>query len=127
MEGFMVLIPLSAILLPAIIVGIVLHFGNKNKREILETVRVASQNGTILTPEVVKSLGVQERKKGSELRTGMIWTAVAAAVLVFGWAVGPEEDMAFRVFAGIAAFPGFIGLTLIAIGVLMGDKSDDAE
>ncbi len=122
-----ILIPLSAILLPAIIVGIVLHYGNKNKREVLDTVRAAAQAGTELTPEVVRALGVQERKKGREIRAGIIWTAVAIACVIFGWAVNDYDDEAFRFLIGIAAFPGLIGLALIAIGVFMRDKPDSTE
>jgi len=120
------LIPLSAILLPAIIIGIVFHYRSKNKREILETVRVAAQGGTELTPEIIRALGVKDRRRGSETRSGIIWIAVALACIVFGWSIGQYEEEAFRAFIGFAAFPGLIGLALIGIGVFMGDTSDDA-
>ena len=110
-----------------LIVWIVYHHGFKNRREVLETVRVAAQNGTQLSPEVIRSLGMPQKKKGGDIRAGIILLAIAAAFLVLGTAIaGAEGDHeALWIMAGVASFPGFVGAALILMGILFREKSDD--
>ena len=85
-------------------------------RAVQETIREAIRAGTPLTPEVVRELkGQDEDGGGGTGLPGLVMIAAAAALIVFGFALsradGDPEVMI--VFAGIAAFPGLIGLALL--------------
>jgi hypothetical protein len=124
------LIPIVAIVmvfgLPLFIVWVVFYFNTRNRANILETVRTAAQNGTELTPELVAALGLPKAGRGHDIRWGIVLLAVAAAFLVLGVTLSIFEDALFNIMTGVAAFPGFVGIALIAMGVLMRDKSNDA-
>lgn len=112
-----------------LIVWIVYWFGARNRQAVLETVRAAMQNGTVMTPELIRALGMPQRKKGGDLRWGIILLAIAAAFICLGWAIGTVDDdarQAFVIMSGVAAFPGFVGIALIAMGVLMRDRDTPA-
>ncbi|MEE2524749.1 DUF6249 domain-containing protein [Hyphobacterium sp. HN65] len=123
-----VLAPLTVFGSVVLIVWIVYHHGSKNRREVLETVRQAAQSGTQLTPDVIRALGMPQKKKGGDIRAGIILLAVAAAFLALGLAIsGAESDPeVIWIMAGVAAFPGFVGAALVLMGVLFRDKSENA-
>ncbi len=93
----------------------------------METVRTAAQSGTELTPEIIRALGMPQRKKGGDKRWGIILLSIAAAFIALGFSIGAVEgDMeVVGIMAGVASFPGFVGLALILMGVLVRDNSDD--
>jgi hypothetical protein len=124
-----VLAPITVFGSVVLIVWIVYHHGAKNRREVLETVRQAAQSGTQLTPEVIKALGMPQKKKGGDIRAGIILLAIAAAFITLGYTIGAVEGdfEAFGIMAGVASFPGFVGIALIAMGVLFRDKTNDTE
>lgn len=124
-----VLAPLTVFGSVVLIVWIVYHHGAKNRREVLETVRQAAQSGTQLTPDVIKALGMPQKKKGGDIRAGIILLAIAAAFITLGYTIGAVENdfEALGIMAGVASFPGFVGIALIAMGVLFRDKPNDAE
>lgn len=91
-------------------------------RAVQETIQAAIQAGTPLDPATIRELkgtGDTDDGPANYGLVGLILLAVAAALIVFGAAVGlgGEGDKAFYVFIGIAAFPGLIGVAfLIANG-----------
>jgi hypothetical protein len=58
-----------------------------------------------------------------DLRTGIIWVGIALGLVALGLIVGFEEPDASYWFLGLAAFPGFIGLAFVALGLLNKGKS----
>lgn len=114
-----VLIPLAPFIMVVAIVLTVFYFNSKNKRAILETVREASRNGQSLDAETIKALGMPQKKsEGGDLKAGLILIAIAAALLVLGYAIGAVEDeTAMPIMAAVAAFPGFIGVVLVLFGL----------
>jgi hypothetical protein len=110
-----------------LIVWIVFHFSSKNRREVLETVRTAAQSGTQLTPEVIRALGMPRRSEGRDIRWGIVLLAIAAAFFTLGFVItGVEGDSeGFWIMSGIAAFPGFVGLALVLMGVFLKTPSDN--
>ncbi len=115
-----VLVPLGTFAMVVAIVWVVQAHGAKNRSTFYETVRAAIERGADLTPDTVRALGAPKRSRHADIKWGIIWMALAAACVVFGWTVGglePDEDV-FHVFMGIAAFPGFVGLALLLYGVL---------
>lgn len=114
-----VLIPLAPFIMVVAIVLTVFYFNSKNKRAILETVREASRNGQSLDAETIKALGMPQKKsEGGDLKAGLILIAIAAALLVLGFAIGSVEDeTAMPIMAAVASFPGFIGVVLVLFGL----------
>ncbi len=123
------LIPLAPFIMVVLIVGTVFYFNSKNKRAILETVREASRNGQQLDAETIKALGMPDKKsEGGDIKAGAILIAVALAFVVLGLSIGGiDEDAAeaVPVLTAIAAFPGFIGLVLLAFGLANARKRND--
>ena len=117
-----ILIPLAPFIMVIAIVVTVFYFNSKNKRAILETVREAVRSGQTLDPETVRALGMPQKKsEGGDLKAGLILMAVAAALVVLGFAIGRAEpgdaDEIVPVMTAIAAFPGFIGVVLVLFGL----------
>jgi Domain of unknown function (DUF6249) len=124
-----VLAPITVFGSVVLIVWIVYHHGAKNRREVLETVRQAAQSGTQLTPDIIKALGMPQKKKGGDIRAGIILLAIAAAFMTLGLAIGSSEGdfEVLWIMSGVAAFPGFVGIALIVMGVMFADKSQNVE
>ena len=126
-----ILVPLAPFIMVIFIVGFVYYFGHKNRREVLETVRQAAASGAQLTPEVIRELGASGKKPSNDngVRSGVILLAVAAACIAMGYALqaASGEPEIFPILAGAASFPGFIGVALIATGLLMKPKDDDRD
>ena len=121
-----ILVPLGLFTMVVLIVFIAVNGSAQKRKAALNTVDEAIRAGQQLSPELVRALGMPRKERGSDLKSGAILLAVALAFVVLGWTIaGVEEDAeeAFRIMAGIAAFPGFIGLVLIGFG-LTGSKPD---
>lgn len=109
-------------------------FKNKERQELQATLRAAIERGQPLPPEVIDSItrdAPQPRTPAArgrnDFRNGIVWLAVALGICGFGFAVGYESIEAYHVFLGIACIPGFIGLALIALGLVdrfSGSKAD---
>ena len=84
-----ILIPLAPFLMVVAIVLTVFYFNSKNKRAVLDTVREAARNGQTLDAETIKALGMPQKKnEGGDLKSGLILIAIAAALIVLGFAIG---------------------------------------
>ena len=124
MEG--ILVPISFFAMIAAIVILPRYFRAKQKQQLMETLQTAYERGQPVPPELVESLNAEARalprspreRAENDLRSGIIWLAVALGLLTMGWAISFEEDEAFYVMSGLAAIPGFIGLALLALGLV---------
>ncbi len=127
-----VLAPLTVFGSVVLIVWVIVSNRTRRNKEILETVRSAIQAGQELSPETIRALGVERKKKGGDIRWGIILVSIALAFITLGFTIssvesGGDADEARVIMSGIAAFPGFVGLALIAMGTLMRDKSKDDD
>ena len=102
------------VLIPFIVFGsmtlsfiALLYFKHKNRVETQQTVRLALEKGSELTPEFIKQLGTPEPDKDRDLRWGLIWYALAFGLVLIGFAV-PEPEALRGLLAG-AALPFSIG------------------
>lgn len=100
-------------------------FKNKERQELQATLRAAIERGQPLPPEVIDSItrdAPQPRARAArgrnDLRQGVVWLAVALGICGLGFGIGYESVEAYRVLLGIACIPGFIGLALIAMGLV---------
>jgi hypothetical protein len=124
-----IVVPVTLFAMIMLIVYISVKGGTDRRKAILGTVEEAIKAGQQLSPELVESLGVQAKKPANDLKTGAILLAVAAALVTFGTMVGgidSDSGDAQLAFTGIAAFPGFIGLVLIAFGLIKPKNSDES-
>ena len=95
------------------------------EREALQaTLRTAIEKGQPLPPEVIEAISRDARpvpSAGRDLRRGIVLLCIAAAFVAMGYAAdywGDGDTDAFGWMIGIAAFPGFIGLAFLIMGLL---------
>ncbi len=120
-----ILVPLSFFAMIFGIVAVVFMARSTGKKHLHETIREAVRAGSPLTPETVIALGGRRGDDGnSNLKSGAVLIAIALAFMVLGWmiditagAVGAPAST-FPIMAGVAAFPGFVGVALLIFGWL---------
>jgi hypothetical protein len=97
-----------------LVICVVLWLNHQRQVEAQKTVRSSLEKGIELTPQMLKALGV--RPLSSDLRRGVVMLCFAAGCAIWG-VVDVIEDGArssILTFLAVAAFPGLIGLALIA-------------
>jgi hypothetical protein len=85
------------------------------RSEMQQTFRMALDKGQELTPEVIDRLGHPKPSKYKDLRLGVIWLAIGAALASFGFGIPDDEGEVFRIFMGISAFPFAIGIAYMIL------------
>ncbi|WP_309645952.1 DUF6249 domain-containing protein [Phenylobacterium sp.] len=120
-----ILIPITMFAMIAAIVVLPRWFKSQERQKLQETLRASIEKGAALPPEVIDALTSDVKAPPSpykDLRSGIIWLGVAVGFASLGFAVSFEEPDAFYPLLGIAAFPGFIGLALIALSFVTRGK-----
>lgn len=130
MEDILVPITFFAII-PAIVL-IVQAYGHSGRKQIQETIRVAISNGQTLSPETIKALGAKPAKSNGDLRWGVILLAIALAFITLAFAI-PAGDLVHGgimnetiwPLVGVAAFPGLVGIALIALHFMLRETDEE--
>jgi hypothetical protein len=123
------LVPLSPFMLVAALVLVPAYLRSKERQKLQETLRLAIEKGQPLPTEVVDAMSSNVRtmrmppSPGRDLRIGIIWMGVAIGLAAFGIALGFEEPDAVFPLVACAAFPGFIGLAFIVLGLINRTKA----
>jgi hypothetical protein len=115
------LVPFGVIAMVIAIVLVPRYLKSRERIQLQQTLQAAIQAGQPLPPEVVEAITSDRRPAPSpqrDVRTGVIWLAVAIGLAAFGVAAGMEDPDASYWMIGTAAFPGFIGVAFIVLGVL---------
>lgn len=117
-----ILIPLAFFAMIAAIVLVPRYFKSIERQKLQDTLRAAYEKGQDMPPELITSM-IEERKApiatpDRDLRTGIIWLGIAIGFAAFGLALGFVEGDATYPLLGIAAFPGFIGLAFVVLGLI---------
>jgi len=127
-----ILVPLGVFTMVVAIVALNVLGANSRRKAVLETVREAVRSGQELSPETIRALGVEPGKRNNgDLKSGAILLAVAAGLIVLGWAIamveggGMDSEIMF-IMTAVAAFPGFIGIVLLMFG-LFGQKKNEQD
>ena len=100
------------------------YFKSIERQKMAETLRVAIEKGQPLPTEVIEAMStnvrspVQLPSPQRDLRTGIIWLAIGVAFAALGTVFSFEEPDVLFPMLGIAAFPTFIGLAFVALGLL---------
>ena len=101
------LIPLVALLSISAVVVVWFYFRHRARMATQDTIRLALERGSELSPEFMKQLGEGQPDKNRDLRRGLIWCGLALGFALLG--VGVPDDEATRIMAGVAAMPFLIG------------------
>ena len=114
-----VLVPLGVMATFVVVIALALYAQYRNKRLIIEVLRITVERNETVDPKLVEAIARSTRTPGIDLRRGLILIAIAAATLVFGYGFGVLTRPALGIAAmGLAAFPGFVGLTYLAFHAL---------
>lgn len=95
------------------------------KREVQDTLRKSIEAGNPLTPEAIEALTRTSATAPSsvkDVRTGVVWLAVALGIALMGFVVGYFDADVYRPALGLAAIPGVIGLAFIALSFFNPNK-----
>lgn len=120
------LIPIALFAMIAAIVIFPSYFKSQERQRMAEALRSSIEKGEPLPPEVVTAISSNVKAAPSparDLRTGIIWVGVAVGLAVMGVIIGVEEPDATYPMLGVAAFPGFVGLAFVVLGLINRKKS----
>lgn len=120
-----ILIPLTFFAMVAAIVLVPRYLKSIERQKLQDTLRASIEKGVDLPTEVLEALTSDVKVPPSpyrDMRTGIIWLGAAAGFAALGVAISFEEPDALYPVLGIAAFPGFIGLALIALSFVSRSK-----
>ncbi|WP_293379110.1 DUF6249 domain-containing protein [Phenylobacterium sp. SCN 70-31] len=124
-----ILVPLTFFAMIAALVIVPRYFKSIERQKVADTLRTALERGEPLPPELIDALQTDTGSKSlppspqRDLRTGIIWLGIGIGLACFAVAVSFEEADALYPMLGISAFPIFIGLAFILLGVLGKSKS----
>ena len=107
------LIPIVMFIVIGLIFLIVLYFRYRSRAEIQQTIRLALERGNELTPELVNRLGEPQPGRNKDLRLALIWLALAAGLVMCGFAVPDPSGYALQGCLAGAAFPFAIGVAYL--------------
>jgi hypothetical protein len=120
------MIPIFFFAMIAAIVIVPRYFKSLERQKVADTLRAAIEKGQPLPQEVVDAIARDTKlppSPGRDLRTGIIWMSVALGLAAFGVLIGLEEPDATFPMVAFAAFPGFIGLAFIVLGLINRTKA----
>ena len=109
------LIPIALFAAIALIFFLVMYFRHRSRADMQQTIRLALEKGTELTPEIINRLGAPEPSKNKDLRLALIWLSLAVGLALCGFAVPDPSGYALRGCLAGAAFPFAIGLAYMII------------
>ena len=119
------LIGLSAVVGPIILLGVYFWLRYRSRRDMQETIRLALDKGHELSPELIDRLGHPKASKNKDLRLGIIWLGLAAALGLCALFV-PEPEATPGLLMAMA-FPACIGGAYMLIWKFAGsDESSDS-
>ena len=105
------------------------YFKSVERQKMAETLRAAIERGQPLPTEVIEAMSSNVRSPGlpaspqRDLRTGIIWIGVGVGLAAFAVAISFEDADALYPVLGFAAFPFFIGLAFITLGLMNRTRS----
>ncbi len=121
MEG--ILIPIALFVALTVILCLFFLFRYKTRSETQATIRAALDKGHELTPEIIDRLGTPKPPEDKDLRTALIWFALAVSTAAFGFGIPEDDDEVLQIMLGFAAFPFSLGVAYLTMWFYSGRKS----
>lgn len=124
-----ILVPLGFFAMITAIVVVPAILKSHERQKMAEAIRIALERGQPMPAELIEAMSSNVREPKlplspqRDLRTGIIWVGVSLGLVALGLIVGMEEPDASYWFVGFAAFPGFVGLAYVILGLLNRAKS----
>ena len=87
------------------------HFSYKRRTAVYDTIKAAIEKTGTVDAALIEAVTRDNIGPNADLRRGIILVAVAAAFAMLGFMI-PEQE-AMGPMLGLAAFPGFVGLSYI--------------
>lgn len=103
------LVPLTLFLVTGVVLCLYLYLRYRANRDVQSTVQAALERGQELTPELLEALRSPSAAGPRDLRRGVLWLSLAAAMAIMAGALG-EPDL-----LGPAAFPLMLGLAYLTL------------
>lgn len=124
-----IIVPVAGCIMIAAIIIVPAWLRSQERRKMADTLKAAIEAGHPIPPEFTAMLAGDSRGMPSpnrDMRRGLILVAIALGLVAMGLALGsaghgPAHGMAPMI--GAAAFPGFIGLALLAMWWFNRDKA----
>lgn len=122
------LVAMSPSIMVVAVVWIAFNASTQRRKATLTVIEAAIRDGQTMTPETIRALGMPRKDSNGDLKGGAILLAIAASLLLLGWAIGNVEGdaEAMYIMPAIASFPGLIGLVLIGFGLMNRPKDEEA-
>lgn len=108
-----VVIPTTMFVGLTIVLCLFFWFRYRMRSEMQATIRTAIDKGQELSPEIIDRLGQPQVSRDRDIRVALIWIAIAVSLVIFGAMIPEDTDEAQRVMAGLAAFPGCLGIAYL--------------
>ena len=127
------IVPVAFLLFLGVIIVAPKWLRSRERQKLMETLKLAYERGQAVPPELIESVlnqgdgeqsgqavdpasrAARKLAPNRDLRRGAVLVAVALAILAVAVALGVDGDNGALPLAGVAAFPGFLGLTFIAL------------
>jgi hypothetical protein len=117
-----ILIPIAFFAMVAAIFIVPRYFKSREREALQATVRAAIERGQSLSPEsldaITRDLHVAAPAPSAvrDLRTAVVWIAVALGFAIFGWFVDDGDH--WYGFIAFACIPGLVGLVYLAMAAI---------
>ena len=115
-------IPIVLFLSIALVFCVSFWLKHRGRAEVQQTIRLALDKGTELSPEVIDRLGHPMPSKFKDLRLGAIWMSIAIGLVLCGFAVPDDSGDALRGCLAGAAFPFAIGVAYLLLHQFTGKE-----
>ena len=106
-----IIIPVTMFLTIGIVTVTFFYFKARARADKQQTIRLALEKGSELSPDFLKQLGEETPPRDRDLRRGVIFLALAFGLVLIGFAV-PEPEALRGLLAG-AALPFSIGVAFL--------------
>lgn len=111
-------VPITALVVIGVVLCVYFYLRYRGRMEVQHTVRLAVEHGKELTPELLDALRAETTPGARvDLRRGVLWLALAAAVGLMAWTVGRSDLL------GIGGFPLMLGIAYLALWCFSPDRS----